>query len=107
LLTYSASVLMQRSRLKSMFLRIILGSLILVLLDLLIEPVAVRLDYWYWVGDVIPLKNYLSWFLASVVMLSIYEFFRFKYQSVVAPVFLLIQFIFFGILYLVQVIFLP
>jgi len=107
LLTYSASVLMQRSRLKSMFLRIIIGSLILVLLDLLIEPVAVRLDYWHWAGDVIPLKNYLSWFLASVVMLSIYELFRFKYQSVVAPVFLLIQFIFFGILYLVQVIFLP
>lgn len=107
LLTYSASVLMQRSRLKSMFLRIILGSLILVLLDLLIEPVAVRLDYWHWAGDVIPLKNYLSWFLASIVMLSIYELFRFKYQSVVAPVFLLIQFIFFGILYLVQVIFLP
>jgi putative membrane protein len=107
LLTYSASVLMQRSRLKSMFLRIILGSLILVLLDLLIEPVAVRLDYWHWAGDVIPLKNYLSWFLASIVMLSIYELFRFKYQSVVAPVFLLIQFIFFGILNLVQVIFLP
>ena len=107
LLTYSASVLMQRSRLKSMFLRIIIGSLILVVLDLLIEPVAVRLDYWHWAGDVIPLKNYLSWFLASVVMLSVYELFRFKYQSVVAPVFLLIQFIFFGILYLVQVIFLP
>jgi putative membrane protein len=107
LLTYSASVLMQRSRLKSMFLRIFIGSLILVLLDLLIEPVALRLDYWQWAGDVIPLKNYLSWFLASVVMLSIYELFRFKYQSVVAPVFLLIQFIFFGILYLVQVIFLP
>jgi putative membrane protein len=107
LLTYSASVLMQRSRLKSMFLRIILGSLILVLLDLLIEPVAVRLDYWHWAGNAVPLKNYLSWFLASVVMLSIYELFRFKYQSVVAPVFLLIQFIFFGILYLVQVIFLP
>jgi putative membrane protein len=107
LLTYSASVLMQRSRLKSMFLRIIIGSLILVLLDLLIEPVAVRLDYWQWAGDAVLLKNYLSWFLASVVMLSIYELFRFKYQSVVAPVFLLIQFIFFGILYLVQVIFLP
>ena len=107
LLTYSASVLMQRSRLKSMFLRIILGSLILVLLDLLIEPVAVRLDYWHWAGDAVPLKNYLSWFLASVVMLSIYELFRFKYQSVVAPALLFIQFIFFGILYLVQVIFLP
>ncbi|HTD42475.1 MAG TPA: carotenoid biosynthesis protein [Mucilaginibacter sp.] len=107
LLTYSASVLMQRSRLKSMFFRVIIGSLILVLLDLLIEPVAAHLDYWHWAGDAIPLKNYLSWFLASIVMLFIYELFRFKYQSVVAPVLLITQFIFFGILYLVQVIFLP
>lgn len=106
LLAYSAGVLMQRSRLKSMFFRLIIGSLVLVLLDLLIEPVAIRLDYWRWAGDVIPFKNYLSWFLAGVVMLSIYELFRFKYQSIVAPVFLLTQFLFFGILYLLQVIFL-
>jgi putative membrane protein len=106
LLTYSASVLMQRSRLKSMLFRIIIGALLLTLLDLLIEPVAVRLDYWHWTDNVIPFKNYLSWFLAGVVMLFIYELFRFKYQRVVAPVFLLIQFIFFGILHLAQVIFL-
>jgi len=106
LLTYSASVLMQRSRLKSMLFRVIIGALILTLLDLLIEPVAVRLDYWHWADGVVPFKNYLSWFLAGVVMLFIYELFRFKYQRVVAPVFLLIQFIFFGILHLVQVIFL-
>ena len=106
LLTYSASVLMQRSRLKSMLFRVIIGSFILVLLDFLIEPVAMRLDYWHWADDAVPLKNYLSWFLAGVVMLLIYELFRFKYQRVVAPVFLLTQFIFFGILHLVQVIFL-
>jgi len=98
--------LMQRSRLKSMLFRVIIGALILTLLDLLIEPVAVRLDYWHWADGVVPFKNYLSWFLAGVVMLFIYELFRFKYQRVVAPVFLLIQFIFFGILHLVQVIFL-
>ena len=107
LLTYSASVLMQRSRLKSMFFRVIIGSFILVLLDFLIEPLAIRLDYWHWADNVVPFKNYLSWFLAGVVMLSIYELFRFKYQRVVAPVLLLTQFTFFGILYLVQVISLP
>lgn len=106
LLTYSASVLMQRSRLKSMFFRIIIGSLILVLLDLLIEPVAIRLDYWHWTDGAVPFKNYLSWFLSGVVMLLIYELFRFKYQRIVAPVFLLTQFIFFGLLHLLQVIFL-
>jgi putative membrane protein len=106
LLTYSASVLTQRSRLKSMLFRVIIGSLILVLLDLLIEPVAVRLDYWHWTDGTVPFKNYLSWFLSGVIMLLIYELFRFKYQRIVAPVFLLTQFIFFGILHLVQVIFL-
>jgi putative membrane protein len=98
LLTYSTGMLMQHSRLKSMLLRIIAGALLLVLLDMLIEPVAVRLDYWHWINDVIPLKNYYCWFFVSAFMLLIFEQFRFKKQSIVAPIWLLTEFIFFGIL---------
>jgi putative membrane protein len=100
LLTYSTGVLMDRSRLKSMFFRIITGALLLVLLDVLIELIAMRLDYWHWANDVIPVKNYICWFFASAFMLMIFELFRFKKQSIVAPVLLLTEFVFFGLLYL-------
>jgi putative membrane protein len=100
LLTYSTGVLMDRSRLKSVFFRIISGALLLVLLDVLIESMAFHLDYWHWANDAIPIKNYICWFFASAFMLLVFELFRFKKQSIVAPALLLTEFIFFGLLYL-------
>jgi putative membrane protein len=98
LLIYSVGVLMQRVRIRSMFARAITGAIILVLLDLLIEPVAIKLDYWHWTNNSIPIENYIDWFLVSAIMLFVFEKFKFKKQSIVAPVFLLIQFLFFAIL---------
>ena len=101
MLIYSAGVLMQRSRLKSLLLRSLFGSVVLVLLDSLIEPIAIHFDYWHWGGGIIPLKNYLCWFGLSFLMLLLFEAFRFKQQSMVAIVFLLSQFAFFGLLFLI------
>jgi putative membrane protein len=99
LVTYSAGVLMQRSRLKYRWLRIVAGACLLVLLDAVIEPVAMHFDYWHWTKGVIPLKNYICWFAISGCMLWVFEAFRFKKQSLAAPVFLAVQFVFFTVLY--------
>jgi putative membrane protein len=107
LLTYSTGVLIQRSKLKTSVSRILCGALVMVLLDLLIEPVASKFDYWYWANDVVPLKNYVCWFLVGTIMLLVFELFNFKKQSIIPPAFLFTQFIFFGILFMVETIFLP
>ena len=101
LLVYAAGVTMQRSRLRSIYLRIITGALLLVVLDLLIEPVAIKFDYWHWTNNIIPLKNYLGWFLVSAAMLCLFEHFNFKKQSLAAPLLLITQFLFFAILNLI------
>lgn len=101
LLIYATGVLMQRSRLKSMIARIITGALVLVLLDVLIEPVAIRFDYWSWAEGYPPVKNYVCWFLVSAVFLGVFEQFKFKPQNIVAPILLLVQFGFFGLMLLV------
>ncbi len=98
MLVYAAGVMMQRFRLKSMLFRILIGAAILVLLDILIEPVAIKFDYWTWVDYTVPLKNYLCWFGVSAAFLWIFESFKFKTQSIVAPILLLVQFIFFALL---------
>ncbi|MCO5937066.1 carotenoid biosynthesis protein [Mucilaginibacter sp. RB4R14] len=103
LLIYATGVAMQRSRLKSPFFRVITGAAVLVLLDLLIEPIAIKFDYWHWNSPAIPLKNYICWFLVSMVMLYIFEQFRFKKQSIAAPVLLVTEFVFFGLLNLVVI----
>lgn len=98
LLVYSAGVTMQLLRIKSSWARIILGALVLVLLDMQIEPVAVRFDYWHWADSIVPIKNYVCWFLVSGLMLWIFEQFKFKKQSWVGPILLGVQFVFFGVL---------
>jgi putative membrane protein len=100
LLIYATAVAMQRSKLQRVTSRIVVGAVVLVLLDLLIEPIAVRLNYWSWAHNHVPLSNYISWFVISIIMLGLFEAFRFGKQNKVAPVLLLVQFIFFAILQL-------
>jgi putative membrane protein len=98
LLIYAAGVTLQRSRLKNRLVRIFTGAMILTLLDVLIEPIAVHFDYWHWLNTGIPFKNYVCWFALSALLLFIFEQFKFKRQSIVAPALLIAQFVFFAVL---------
>lgn len=95
ILVYSTGVLLQRSAIKNIVIRLFYGGLVLTLLDFLIEPVAIRDDYWHWTNGAIPIKNYITWFVLSVIMLFIFEKFRFKKQGMAGPVLLIAQFVFF------------
>ena len=44
------------------------ASLLMVLLDLLIEPVAIKLGFWTWDSTFVPLQNYIMWFFSAFVM---------------------------------------
>jgi len=98
LLIYAVGVTLQRSRLKSRLVRILAGAMLLTLLDVLIEPIAVHFDYWHWLDAGIPFKNYICWFILSALLLFIFEQFKFKRQSIVAPALLIAQFVFFAVL---------
>jgi bisanhydrobacterioruberin hydratase len=41
------------------------GALLMVIYDILLEPVAIRLDMWSWETISPPFQNYLAWFLVS------------------------------------------
>lgn len=99
LLIYATGVSIQRYMFKTVLGRVIAGSFVLVILDFLIEPVAVEFDQWHWEGYRIPFSNYVCWFFVSAIMLYMFEKFKFSRQSIVAPVFLLTQFIFFVVLH--------
>ena len=61
-------------------LKVVFPSIIMVLIDLMIEPVAIRLDFWHWQAEIIPLQNYLMWFLVALSMNWILTFNRFKFN---------------------------
>jgi bisanhydrobacterioruberin hydratase len=100
MLVYATGVTLQRSGIKNVFLRIAIGSVILVLLDILIEPVAIRFDYWSWVEGNPPLKNFICWLAVSALFLALFEAFKFERQSKVAVALLMVQFVFFALLQL-------
>lgn len=70
-----------------------------VFFDWLMEPVAIKLGYWTWAGDEsIPGYNYLSWFMVSLLLMSIFHFSKFNKQNKFAVNLLLIQMMFFLLL---------
>ena len=78
---------------------IIDGATLAVFFDWLMEPVAVKLGYWTWNGDgVIPLFNYISWFIVSIFLLTVFHFAKFNKQNKFAVNLLLIQLMFFLLL---------
>lgn len=77
------------------YLKVLTGALLMVLLDLAIEPVAIVLDFWDWPGGSIPVQNYLAWFGISLVLLSLYFRLPFPKANKVAASLYIIQLLFF------------
>jgi len=54
------------------YLQILIAALLCVFMDFLIEPVAMKYDFWDWVNGEIPLSNYIWWFVFSLLFTTIY-----------------------------------
>ncbi len=52
---------------RSAGVQVILIALLMVFFDWVMEPAAVRLDYWRWLEEEIPLQNYSAWFVFSLL----------------------------------------
>jgi len=78
--------------------KILLGALMLVGLDVALEPVAIALNMWSWAGGAVPFQNYVAWFVISVVFLGIMHLAKIKLNNPVAGFVYFLQLIFFVIL---------
>jgi len=83
---------------KNDFLAAMSSALIMVILDFLIEPVAITLNFWTWHSEDIPLSNYVGWLAVAFLIQLIYRKSNFRKDNPIA-IFLLISLAaFFGIL---------
>jgi putative membrane protein len=55
----------------NVLIKSILAAALMTLLDVFMEPVAIKSDYWTWVGE-IPLYNYFCWFIISLPLHYLY-----------------------------------
>jgi putative membrane protein len=66
--------------------------------DYLLEPTAIRLQYWTWQTPGIPLQNYLAWFLIALVAALFFVYLRLSVKTRLPLIYFLIQFVFFAAL---------
>jgi len=97
LVTYSSAMLVQAgagNRLNG-WLKATLSALLMVGLDILIEPVAIQQGFWSWEGDAVPLQNYFGWLaIALPLQLAYHKMVKARTNYVAASLFIL-QLIFF------------
>jgi putative membrane protein len=72
MLSYSIGVITRRLIANSV-LAVIAGATFMVGVDLLIEPVAIKLGYWSWAAVEIPFSNYAAWWIISLLILTIFN----------------------------------
>jgi putative membrane protein len=80
---------------------ILLPAILMTSLDFLVEPVAMKLNFWNWENDIIPIQNYVMWFITSVFIHGLIYFFNPKINTKISFVIMGVQIVFFGVLNLV------
>jgi len=79
-------------------LKILIATIITVLIDFMIEPVAMELNFWNWENNVIPIQNYVGWAIISFLIYSFYAIIKLPLENKIALVLLIWQIVFFACL---------
>ena len=58
---------------KNIFVQSLLGGFIMMLLDCMIEVSAPRFDFWVFENSVIPINNYIAWFIIGSIAHYLYR----------------------------------
>lgn len=97
LLVYITSSIFEGFKIHNL-VKVILASLLMVSYDLILEQVAPRLDMWRFSDDIVPLQNYLAWFIISIFLHTLIKVFGIKTENRLALIVLISQFVFFFVL---------
>lgn len=73
-----ASILIKNNSIIQM---IFLGTILMLLMDFVMEPIAPKLDLWKFKNLVVPTSNYIGWLIISILTQTIYNI-QFKVKEV-------------------------
>lgn len=99
MLIYCVYVLISMIKVNAL-LKILIGACLLVIFDIVMESSAINMGMWIWEEGVIPIKNSVTWFVLSFLLLGLYRIFRVIIRNEIAVYVIGYQFIFFIILLL-------
>jgi len=64
----------------NIFINVICGGLLATFFDWIMEPAAIKLGFWQWENNTIPLFNYITWFGISALLLLFFNKKKFEYH---------------------------
>lgn len=83
---------------RSFWLRGTFAAVLMVGLDVMIEPVAMAYGFWSWEGNTVPLQNYLGWFAVAWPLELLFAYWHPEQRNKVGVALFSLQVIFFGAL---------
>lgn len=115
MLIYAVHYLLLKARISELA-KPFIGAAMLVVYDILLEPVAINWKLWQWQGGSVnwnlwqwtqgsvPVKNYLAWFVISLLFLLLMNVMKVKYVNRISTLILIAQVCLFLVLNIVLVI---
>ncbi len=67
-LVFASAALVDKIKIR-IWMKAALAATMMVLYDFLLEPVAIRFDFWTWSGTDVPVQNYIAWWIIAFFML--------------------------------------
>lgn len=92
---YFRNSIVVSSLLSNHLLQAFFTALLTTIFDWFMEPVAVRLGFWSWKGDEIPLFNYACWFSVSLLLSLGFSKLKLSTKNSFSLILLIVQSVFF------------
>ncbi|MDD2285360.1 MAG: carotenoid biosynthesis protein [Paludibacter sp.] len=99
LLVYTTATITQKIKAHNI-IRIALGAGMMLVYDVVMEQVAPRMDMWSWKDGIIPVENYIAWFVIASLFHALIQFSGIKIRNKISETVLIAQFVFFVILFI-------
>jgi putative membrane protein len=84
---------------KGIVYRSLLGSVCMVCYDIVLEPAAIRFEMWSWKDSIIPIQNYIAWFIVGFILSFLWNKVNASYKNRMGVYLFVIQFVFFLLLW--------
>lgn len=99
LLIYSCGCMVAPLRIP-LWIKAGLAASLMVLLDIFIEPVAIAFDFWHWELELVPLQNYLGWWIIAFLLELLFFYLPINRNNPTTYFLYILQLIFFLFLFL-------
>jgi putative membrane protein len=97
ILVYISSSVFEKYKI-AVYWKVVLAALVMLLYDMVLEIAAPKMGLWEWEDGEVPFRNYVAWFVLSMVFHGMIKFFEIKTENKLSRTVLLAQFVFFLVL---------